>query len=1087
MPAWRFHYFSQKDGLSNTFVNCWAQDSIGYVWLGTLNGLNRYDGKGFKIYKAKRNDSTTLPHHQITHLYTHPNGTLWVVTKRGVAYYDRAGDSFIRTRIEDVTPNNNVEVTHFGADKKGNLYLCSGSKLYRYHPDDNMFRIIASIPEGNISKFIFDNDNSLWIGLSNGAKILRFNRQMTGRRVISISSGPTDTYNPVTGMVWCDGKLWTSLQFGGICTVDPSTNRIESHMIDLPDANNTLFLNKDAENNLWSIDYTGLKLYHKKTNTFFATYPNPQNPFSIKDGVSGIFQDNQGNYWAIHSSGGVAIHSQNKGFSILHANTHDFFRLTNNPVTSIQEDTNGNPWFAMDPPSLDIFDYRNGTINHIGSENAHKYNLKIGTFRTLFCDKQGTMWVATYNGGLQYFDKNRKQFVTYLSNPNDPHSIMGNDVKCIDQDDRGNLWLALHGKGVDKFDPNTKQFEHFTHETNKLSNPWTNWLVCDRKERVWVATAWGLSLLEKGSNRFIKFSSSTNDSSTINSNNITTVYEDAEGRIWIGTDQGLCRYIESTNSFEQITIGQSDQTISSILDDNSGYLWVSTLNGLTRINKNTLEYFNLEEADGIQADEFYPNSAYKSPTGILYFGGVNGVTTFNPEKIKFNRFAPPVVISNIIIDDKPFSDFRKSIPNINKNANNAGSLTLTHDDKVVTISYSGLGFNNPQRQQYKILLEGYDKDWRYVGTKTEVTYNQLPPKNYILKIMAANNDGVWDPAFTSLKITVVPPWYGSMVFKVFAFFMTLFLIWVFIWVRTRQLNVQRQQLTILVNAKTEELESSNQELMAQAEYLDSMNKLLADKQDKVESQARILAAQTEALRKSNRDLKQLNNTKDRLFSIVAHDLLNPFTSIMGLTELFKENYDGMDDSERKELSQTIYVSSNRLFNLLQNLLIWARSQTSAIKFDRQSFPLKDVLDEATDHFQDQLEQKSITFSIDCDPSLCAFADVDMVKTIIRNLVNNAIKFTPRNGTIGIIVHGENDFAHISVIDSGVGMDDETAKTLFEPSVFKTSRGTQGETGTGLGLIICKEFVDRNNGEIEVTSALGAGTTFTVKLPAKALF
>jgi len=246
-----------------------------------------------------------------------------------------------------------------------------------------------------------------------------------------------------------------------------------------------------------------------------------------------------------------------------------------------------------------------------------------------------------------------------------------------------------------------------------------------------------------------------------------------------------------------------------------------------------------------------------------------------------------------------------------------------------------------------------------------------------------------------------------------------------------------------------------------------------------------LAVQTEALRESNRDLKQLNSTKDCLFSIIAYDLLNPFTSIMGLSELLNEDYAAMTEPERKQLTSTIHTSSTRLFNLLQNLLLWARSQTSSIKFDPQSFPINDILEEATEHFHEQFKIKQLNFSIVCDPALCVYVDVDMAKTVFRNLVNNSIKFTPRNGTIGIMVTANNGFAEISVVDTGVGMKEETAKSLFDPSSIKTTRGTDGESGTGLGLIICKEFIERNKGFMEVNSILGAGTTFVVKMPMSA--
>jgi signal transduction histidine kinase/ligand-binding sensor domain-containing protein len=1086
MPNWKFHYFSQKDGLSNTFACCWAQDSIGFVWVGTVNGLNRYDGQHFKSYMANRDDTTMLPHQHISHLYVMPNGKLWVFTKRGIVTYDRAHDHFEKVNIENCNVKVNFDVSHVDMDKEGNLFVSRGSELYKYHPEDNYLRLYATLPEGTISRFIFDDQNGLWIGLTNGAKLLWFNHQMTSRRVLALNPGIANDYSPVNGMLWHNSQLIVGMLKGGNYAVSPNTFATDPLPVGLPDADNALFLNKDRHGNIWSIDYTGLKLFDLNKKAYEAVYPNFSNPTSIKDGISGIFQDNQNNYWTIYSNGGIGIHSTDKGFNRIADDTNDYWRLNHNKVISMTKDSHYNLWFGVDPPQLTVFRYAKGQTEHLtGINEWNRLNLKGGTVRQLFTDLDGILWVATYNGGLQYFNEKTNRFVGYMHHDDDGNSIMGNDIIGLANDKEGNLWLALHGKGVDKFDPITQKFAHFTHEDNNLSNPWTNDIICDKKGRVWVTSGWGLSMLPKGSDKFVTFLARPNDSTSLSSSNTLSVYEDAEGYIWIGTDQGLNRYNEENGNFLRLSDKLDDNNISSILDDNFGYLWVSTLGGISRIDKKTFEVVNFEESDGIQADEFIVNSSYKSWEGWLYFGGINGVTYFDPGKIKFNPFTPPVVINSIEVDGSAVTDFRKQITNIDKDYSNGGILELTHNDKVISINYAGLGFNNTSRQKYKVKLEGFDNDWRYMGHITQITYNYLPPNDYTFKVIAANNDGVWNPIETQLRIHISPPWYATILFKILVLAAFAATIYVFLLMRTRKLRLQHHSLSILVHNKTEELQSTNQELMAQTEYLDAVNKELKEKQDKVESQAKILAVQTEALRKSNRDLKQLNSTKDRLFSIIAHDLLNPFTSIMGLSELLNEDYASMTEPERLELTTTIHTSSSRLFNLLQNLLLWARSQTSAIKFDPQTFPINDILEEATEHFHDQIKVKQLNFSIVCDPVLCVYTDVDMAKTIFRNLVNNAIKFTPRNGTIGIMVAETDGFAEISVVDTGVGMKEETAKLLFDPSCVKTTTGTDGEAGTGLGLIICKEFIERNKGSITVNSILGAGTTFVVRLPMSA--
>jgi signal transduction histidine kinase len=1084
IPDWDFRYFTQKDGLSNTFVTSWAQDSIGFVWVGTVNGLNRYDGKGFKPYFSNSADSSMLPHQHISHLFVQPSGILWVITQRGIVTYNRKADSFNMVPIENFEPTENFEVSHIDTDKSGRIFVSRGNELYRFDDKDNILRLYATLPEGGITRFIFDSENRMYIGLDEGGKILVFNQQMTSRRVIVPNPEIGNEYNPVNAMVWYNNQLLVGLLKGGNYAISAHNQGVTPLPVNLPHTHNSLFMTADRLGNIWSIDYTGLKLFDPIDRSYYGFYPVPNNPKSIRNSITGIFQDNQNNYWCTYRNGVLGLHSQSKGFRNISNTTSDFWKLSGTMVNTLTDDSEGNMWFGMEPSQLTVFWHSQGRIENYPAKDG-KFAYQGGTIRCLYRDADNNIWLSAYSGGLHWLDMHSKRFVAYKNNPSDPESLMDNDVVSMADDREGNLWLAIHGKGVDKFNKKTKKVKHFTSKANKLANPWTNHVIVDSKGRVWVATAWGLSLLPKGSEQFRKYLADPNDSLSLISSNVLTVFETQEGDIWVGTDQGLSKYNEGAETFSRLNTGLASNTISAILDDHLGHLWVSTLSGISRIHKKSLTVTNFYESDGILDGEFVLNSAYKNEQGHLFFGNINGVTAIDPSKIRFNEFVSPLVITSIDVDGRYLNDYRNNVANIDKDYSLAGHIKLSHHDKIVTIHYAGLGFNNSSRQRYKVRLAGFDKEWRDMGSQTQITYNYLPPNEYVLHVVAANNDGKWNPIETKLFISVLPPWYATTLFKIIAFVLLIILVYLFVWMRTRQLHLQRVSLSIQVQKRTEELHSANQELMAQADYLDSLNKDLKEKQLKVESQAKILAVQTEALRKGNRDLKQLNSTKDRLFSIIAHDLLNPFTSIMGISELLNVEYDSMDDNERKQLTSTIHTSSSRLFNLLQNLLLWARSQTSAIKFDQQTFPVHEVLEEATEHFHDQLKQKNINFSIVCDPSLCVYADVDMAKTIFRNLVNNALKFTPNKGTIGIIVTPKNGYAEISVMDTGIGMAEEDAAILFDPASVKTTIGTDGETGTGLGLIICKEFVERNKGSIEVNSILGAGTTFTVKLPLSA--
>lgn len=1081
-PELSFRYLTQKDGLSSTFVNCIGQDSTGFIWIGTNNGLNRYDGLHFKTYWSRLADSTQLPHINITHIFTQRSGKLWIGTMRGLALYDSQNDSFKRIKFDGVENGLNYQISDIQEDEGGRVFVSLGNTIYRVNEKTDRLEVGYNVQDNYIAKFLFDGE-FIWIGTQSGDLLIRIHAisgEMKRIRLSDALNQPLAQNFTIKSILLRKGKVWIGAINGGIFSIDTHTLDIQRFPVNLPDADNTICLYNDRHNQLWSIDYTGLKYFDDKTGIFYAYYPTSQQINAIKAGVSGFFHDNQNNYWVIHALGGVGVRIDNKGFKTFMVETPGLWHLSSNNIGCIGDDGEGNIWFGNDKPGIDVFVWKKGVIKTLHADNKPG-SLGKGSVSVIKNDNQGRAWIGTYSGGLQLSDGKNFTFKQYQYHPNDPTSIMGNDVRGISPDTSGNLWLVIHGKGIDKFNIQTGMAEHFTSENSNLSNPWANTLLYDRKGRLWVATAWGLNMLPYGEKRFKNYYFKDADARTVCSSNILTLREASDGTIWIGTDQGLCRYVEEDNCFENFSESLINKNICGIEEDNFGNIWVSTLRGLSRLNPKDRVVFNFTEDDGMALNEYLPNSSLKAGDGVLFFGGINGVTYFNPAKLRFNTTAPKAIINQVLVDNQ-IADSVDNVEIVQRSLGIPSFLKIGHQHRIVSISYAGISFNNPIRNKYAVKLEGFDNQWQLVDHKTEMSYTNLDPGDYVFKVKVSNNDGYWGTKEAMVKFTVLPPFYSTWGFRLLGVGLIAFLLWIILWIRTRQLRSQRVLMAAEIRQKTDELVASNQELLAQAEYLDNINKLLEERQQKVESQSRTLAVQTEVLRKNNRDLKQLNFTKDRLFSIIAHDLLNPFTSIMGLSEVFKENYSDMNDKERQEIASTIYVSSGRLFALLQNLLLWARSQTSSIKFDQTSFPILEIIKESTDYLQEQMQMKNQRFKVACDPVLCVYADVDMVKTVIRNLVNNAVKFTNADGCIRIEVTKDHQFAYVAVVDNGQGMDRATVAALFDVANIRSTAGTAGEQGTGLGLLLCKEFVERNKGEISVFSQKGKGSTFKFSLP-----
>ncbi|MBA7545544.1 Adaptive-response sensory-kinase SasA [subsurface metagenome] len=410
-------------------------------------------------------------------------------------------------------------------------------------------------------------------------------------------------------------------------------------------------------------------------------------------------------------------------------------------------------------------------------------------------------------------------------------------------------------------------------------------------------------------------------------------------------------------------------------------------------------------------------------------------------------------------------------------------IVLSYKQSVLSFHFAAMDFTNPDKNQFAYMMENFDREWIYSGNRREATYTNLDPDEYCFKVIGSNNDGVWNTTGVSLDIVILPPWWQTIWFKAIVLFIVLSFVISFYYLRVYQLKKQRNLLEKRVNERTKEVEEKNRLLHLQTKEMNETNTNLEERQQQIEEQAEELKAQAEELSKTNDTLKTLNATKDKFFSIIAHDLKNPFTSILGFCEILKIRYKKMDDSKKQNLINIIHQSSNNLYKLLENLLQWARSQTGNLKYTPEEFHIHELIQNITSLVNNSVAQKGLQLTADIPEDLKVYADKNMIYTVIRNLVTNAIKFTDQ-GEIKIQVKEEPKQNVISVTDSGVGIQKDKTETIFEISKSKSTEGTRGESGTGLGLIICKEFVEINGGSIHVQSVAGEGSSFYFTIPRK---
>ncbi len=1083
VPSLRINYFPRENGLLSSSITSITQDSIGFIWISSRDGLYKYDGYGFTRYFSKQDDSTSIPSNHINHLFLDSKDRLWIATALGVCYYNKDLDNFIRV----ADPRNyagleGINIPQIGEDLSGNILITCTSSIFRFDFIDRVFKKVVSVDSCLINHFIVDNVNRIWIGCSDNKGLIRYNPNTMESRTISANVTSKIKLNSATinRLALQDNRLWMAIQGEGIWLYNITSGKLKRyHYLNEDDAV-AINVYIDKSNRVWTVDFAGLKVLDVQSDSLTPYLPDRNDPNAIRFNVKGIFQDRQGNHWIYHEPGGVGICLAPKGFNQLYHNPGFIKMSSGGNVTAIQADSKDRLWFGYFDGGISVVDLQKGDTIRFRHSEKDKFSLGRGTVFCIFCDSKGTMWVGSYFGGMQYYDEKKGKFFSYQHDPKDPTSIAGNDVRSIAEDEEGNFWIAVHAKGVDKFDRKANKFIHYNSANSNLSNSWPFEVLIDSEGDLWVGTAWGLNFMKKGETSFISYMFKYDDTTSLSNNFVVDLFEDSDQTLWIGTSSGLNRFNRTIKNFTRFQGVFANNSISGIIGGDKGTLWISNISGLSLFNTESREVKDFGYVDGLKSEEYNPRSCYKNRYNEFFFGGIKGIDVFNPEQLKFNTEPPTVIIDKLRIFNKELTVANSD--KLKKQVSRSNKIILKHTDKVIAINFKALNFINPQMNRYAYKMEGFEENWNFAGTAKEATYTNLNPGVYTFRVIACNNDDVWNHTGASLTIEILPPWYGTLLFKIVSVILILAGITGFITLRTSKLKKQKIKLEETVRQKTSELYEKNELLKIHTENLNEVNQLLLDRQNQLKMQSEELKQQTENLAVANQELQKLNSTKDKLFSVIAHDLSSPFNTIIGFSDLLVTHFESITDEEKLTYAKAVRISSERVFNLLQNLLLWARSQTNRIRFRPQKVVLQSLIQETIDLSSEKIEEKKINLEVLCPSELEVFADIDMLKTIFRNLFSNALKYSPRKGKIQFRVVAENNEAKVSIADNGVGMKPEKIDELLSTNIVTPLAGTEGEKGSGLGLTLCKDFIRMNKGELHIYSVEGKGSTFEFNLP-----
>lgn len=929
----KFEHLTPEMGLSQVTVHCILQDSKGFLWFGTEDGLNKYDGYNFTIFRHNENDTNSISDNFIWTICEDSNQDLWIGTSNGgLNKFDRAQQTFTR---------------------------------FKHDPDDS-----KSISQDDIRVIFEDSRKNLWIGTNNGG-LNRFNREdgTFTKNKYSLTDENSISHNSIRDIVEDEfGFLWIGTNGGGLNRFNSVNGKFTRFTVS-PGLFNSISSNFvwslliDGNGTIWIGTYgRGLNKLTPSTMEFDSYAFEANNPNSlINNNVTSLFEDQSGMIW-VGTEGGISIlNASDEKFRNISQDPLRPSALNNNIIRFITGDRSGLIWIGTAGGGINKYNPFGKRFVHYRNNPSDPTSLSSNMIRAVFEDSDGILWVGTLGGGLNRFDSGTESFIHYKNDENLQGSLNDNSVTSIFEDSRKTLWVGTWGGGLNRISSKDKfendSFEHFTHSSTSPKSVPSNTIQDiyeDSFGNLWVGTESGLSLLIKEEKRFIRFQSDSQDTSSISDDRIQSkcIYEDSANNLWIGTWNGLNRISSlkkfnaansneivfhkyksnttETNSLsdnriislyedpasrpdniilwvgtvsgglnqmiitndptsgkEKIDIihyterhGLPNNAIYGILGDERGNLWLSTNNGLSKFNPDEETFRNYNESDGLQGDQFYWGAYFRSTRGEMFFGGINGLTAFYPEDLKDNRHIPEVYITDFQLFNKPVPISEDSP--LKQSILQTDIIKLPHDSYVMTFEYVALDYTIPEKNQYIYMLEGYDNDWIPAGNRRFVTYSGVGAGDYTFRVKGSNNDGLWNEEGTSIEVKVLPPFWSTLWFITLVIITITGLIIYFVTARVKQLLAVERLRTKLAADLHDNIGSSLTEISILSEVI---SKKLKDEDQSVQKNLKRISEDSRSLIDRMSDIVWLVNPKrDTLYDLILR-LEDTYSELLAMTNI----------------------------------------------------------------------------------------------------------------------------------------------------------------------------------------------------------
>ncbi|MBN1154518.1 histidine kinase, partial [candidate division KSB1 bacterium] len=778
----KFTNITIEDGLSHSKVNYIFQDSQGFLWFATNEGLNKYDGYTFTVFQPDPDEPYSISANLIRCILEDKHKNFWIGTEGGgLNLYDRNYKKFTHFNADSTSEIrlSGNDINSICQDANGDLWLGTENgldrldlkqkKVVNYRPYEKS----KTDPTLNEVLVIYeDRRGVLWIGTLGGG-LCKFDRTEECFQCYRYDTNDRfsigdDEIHAITEDD--QGNLWIGTTNGGLNLFDRTANRFERFYPgpDNPESTTIRAILDDGRGNLWIGNRSGLYNFDRHARRFIYHSHDPNNPYSlIQNSVWAIFKDAKGDIW-FGTRGGISfLNTSNLPFMHYRADPNNRRCLNKQAVYAILEDKNGDIWFGTEHGGLNYLNRRTELFTYYLYDSHNPGSLSVNNVKSLLEDRQGNIWIGTFNGGLNYLDRKNKQFHHYRHDDHDKTSLSNDNVMAMIEDSNGDIWIATDGGGLNRFDREKKHFEYLSDRWQLQAFSSIHCLLLDRHGLLWMGAEQGqigcLDLLTR------EFSYRKIDR-IINNVDIMAAYEDQDGNLWFGTaGAGLYSWNQEKNTHRLFTRkdGLPSNIIHGILEDEAGTLWISTTNGLCRFNPRNYETKNYYNENGLQSDQFNYGACMKSRDGEMFFGGINGVTAFYPERIRENEYIPPVVITDFKIMNQSVLPSGKDALLVD-DISETKSLRLSYKHSVISFEFVALNYANPEQNQYAYIMEGFESNYNFVGNRRFATYTNLDPGSYTFRVKAANNDGIWNEQGASIEIMITPPFWKKPWFTLLA-------------------------------------------------------------------------------------------------------------------------------------------------------------------------------------------------------------------------------------------------------------------------------------------------------------------------------